>query len=63
MDKLESYQFIVYNRWGEIVFNTDKLGMGWNGENAIVGKYAWAIIIKDEMGALQKKVGEVLLIK
>jgi hypothetical protein len=37
--------------------------MGWNGENAIVGKYAWAIIIKDEMGALQKKVGEVLLIK
>ena len=63
MAKLESYQFIVYNRWGEIVFNTDKVGMGWNGENAIVGKYAWAIIIKDEMGALQKKVGEVLLIK
>ena len=62
MAKLESYQFIVYNRWGEIVFNTDKVGMGWNGENAIVGKYAWAIIIKDEMGALQKKVGEVLLV-
>ena len=63
MAKLESYQFIVYNRWGEIVFNTDKVGEGWNGENAIVGKYAWAIIITDEMGALQKKVGEVLLIK
>lgn len=63
MDKLESYQFIVYNRWGEIVFNTDKVAEGWNGENAIVGKYAWAIIITDEMGALQKKVGEVLLIK
>jgi len=63
MAKLESYQFIVYNRWGEIVFNTDKVGEGWNGENALVGKYAWAIIITDEMGALQKKVGEVLLIK
>lgn len=63
MAKLESYQFIVYNRWGEIVFNTEKVGEGWNGKNAIVGKYAWAIIITDEMGVLQKKVGEVLLIK
>ncbi|MDA9344852.1 PKD domain-containing protein [Flavobacteriales bacterium] len=63
MAKLESYQFIVYNRWGEIVFNTEKVGEGWNGKNAIGGKYAWAIIITDEMGVLQKKVGEVLLIK
>ena len=63
MSKFESYQFIVYNRWGEVVFNTDKVEEGWNGENAIVGKYAWAIIITDEMGSQQKRIGDVLLIK
>ena len=63
MGKFERYQFIVYNRWGEVVFNTDKVEEGWNGENAIVGKYAWAIIITDEMGSQQKRIGDVLLIK
>jgi len=63
MGKYQSYEFIVYDRWGTKVFSTDKVGEGWNGENAIVGKYAWAIIITDEMGALQTKMGEVLLIK
>jgi hypothetical protein len=53
----------IYDRWGTKVFSTDKVGEGWNGENAIAGKYAWAIIITDEMRAQQKRVGEVLLIK
>ena len=63
MGKYQSYEFIVYDRWGTKVFSTDKVGEGWNGENAIVGKYAWAIIITDEMGALRTKMGEVLLVK
>ena len=63
MEKYESYQFIIFDRWGTEVFSTDKVGEGWTGENAIAGKYAWAIIITDEMGAQQKRVGDVLLIK
>ncbi len=63
MGKYESYQFIIYDRWGTEVFSTDKVEEGWYGANAIPGKYAWVIIITDEMGAQQKRVGEVLLMK
>ena len=63
MGKYQSYEFIVYDRWGSKIYRTDKAGEGWDGENAIAGKYAWVIIITDEMGALQTKMGEVLLIK
>ena len=63
MGKYESYQFIIYDRWGEKVFSTDKATEGWTGIDAIAGLYGWAIIITDEMGAQQKKVGKVLLIK
>ena len=63
MGKYQSYQFIIYNRWGTEVFSTDKVGEAWDGKNATAGKYAWIILITDEMGSLQKKVGEVLLIK
>ena len=62
MGKYKSYQFVIYNHWGGKVFSTDKVGEGWNGANAIPGKYAWVIIITDEMGAQQKRVGEVLLL-
>jgi len=63
MAKYQNYTFVIYDRWGEEVFKTNEVGEGWNGENAIAGKYAWAIMITDEMGALQTKMGEVLLIK
>ena len=54
---------MIFDRWGELVFRTNKISEGWNGENAISGKYAWVIIITDELGEVRKKVGEVMLIK
>ena len=47
----------------EEIFRTNKISEGWNGENAISGKYTWVIIITDELGEVRKKVGEVMLIK
>jgi len=63
MEKYQSYQFIIYNRWGIEVYKTDNFTEGWDGLNATSGKYAWAIIITDEMGTKQKRVGDVLLIR
>ena len=63
MEKYESYEFTVFNRWGEKVFTTDKVSEQWDGENGITGAYTWSIIIIDELGAVRKKVGEVMLIK
>ena len=45
--------FTVFNRWGEVVFTTNKLAEGWDGrikgktQNA--GIYAWIIKARDEL--------------
>ena len=47
--EIENYHFIVYNRWGEIMFETDDQDAEWNlltGENGGVlsdGVYVWQI--------------------
>ena len=28
---VEFYRFAVYNRWGEVIFETNEIGKGWNG--------------------------------
>jgi gliding motility-associated-like protein len=63
MENYESYEFTVFNRWGEKVFTTDKVSEQWNGENGVTGTYTWSIIIIDKLGAVRKKAGEVMLIK
>jgi gliding motility-associated-like protein len=63
MEKYESYEFTVFNRWGEIVFITENVSEHWDGIDAQHGAYTWSIIIVDELGAMRKKAGEVMLIK
>ena len=68
-DKLISYEFIVYDRWGGIVFKTNDPSMNWNGKSDVSnkfcppGSYTWVIIINDEVGAKQERSGLVRLIR
>ena len=74
--KFRSYEFTIYNRWGEIIFKTNDVNAYWDGRsmnrdyvnfhvNDLVeeGFYTWSIIIQDEIGALRKKYGKVFLIR
>jgi gliding motility-associated-like protein len=63
MIEYKSYEFTVYNRWGEKVFVTKNISEYWGGMDAQHGVYSWSIVIVDELGAVRKKGGEVLLIK
>jgi gliding motility-associated-like protein len=63
MQEYESYEFTIFNRWGEKVFTTDKVSEQWDGLDVMQGTYTWSIIIIDELGAVRKKAGEVMLIK
>jgi gliding motility-associated-like protein len=65
---MKSYNYFrVYNRWGQLVFNTQKLNVGWDG--TISGKmqpegiYVWMIegLTKDDRVITKK--GTVMLIK
>jgi gliding motility-associated-like protein len=63
MEEYQSYDFSIFNKWGEIIFETEDINVWWDGADHQNGSYAWAIVIVDELGEVRKKVGEVLLIK
>ena len=71
MDHYQSYQFTVYNKWGGKVFETDNIpeynedgecvSNCWDGKNVPNGVYSWMVVIKDELGAIRKEIGNVTL--
>jgi gliding motility-associated-like protein len=63
MEKYQSFQFLVYDRWGSKVFETENIAEWWDGNKAPIGDYSWIITIKDEIGKIRKEVGLVNLIR
>lgn len=59
--------FRVYNRWGQIVFETTQYMKGWdgnfNGKPAVAGGYVWMVEGEDFKGDAIVKKGTVLLIR
>ena len=67
---LQSYSLYIYNRWGEIVFESHDSNIGWkgyygsNGNEAKSGTYNWKIDFKRRMnGELLKYTGYVNLLR
>jgi gliding motility-associated-like protein len=64
---VKKYHFVIYNRWGEIVFETSDLTKGWDGtvkgmkqESAV---YVWLCNYQFEGEELRIQKGTVLLIQ
>ncbi len=59
--------FKIYNKWGELVFETSKLNTGWNGIYKGVlqntGSYIWVAEGKDINGKVVKDKGSFTLIR
>ncbi|HEX6193914.1 MAG TPA: T9SS type B sorting domain-containing protein [Chitinophagaceae bacterium] len=64
---VKSYQFTVYNRWGQIVFTTKDISKGWNGQfNGVVqdsNVYAWHCVYQLEGEEVKHIKGTVMLIR
>ena len=65
---LSNYSMYIYNRWGELMFQTDNIGNGWDGsykgKKADVGVYVWKIIAKEEYGTIiHDNMGHVTISK
>lgn len=63
---LESFK--VFNRWGELVFETSDISEGWDGrspdgEPAAMGTYIFRIEGKDDLGIPQERQGNVTLLR
>jgi gliding motility-associated-like protein len=59
--------FRVFNRWGQVVFQTTQLNKGWDGRvNGVVqnqGTYVWMISGTDYTGRKVSKKGTAILIR
>ena len=58
---------LIYNRWGELIFETDDISTGWDGrtlgKEAIMGTYIYRASLMDETGVPFIKTGQVLLLR
>ncbi|KAF0203039.1 MAG: hypothetical protein FD170_1311 [Bacteroidetes bacterium] len=63
----QNYRFVIYNRWGQIVFETNDYAGGWdgtlNGSASESGIYAYIISYSDYDGITYSKRGSVMLIR
>jgi len=64
----ESYELFIYNRWGQLVFESSDLAIGWDGnyQGKLVqeGIYTWVIYYKfEDSDAKEVLTGNITLLK
>lgn len=67
-DRTEGWQFKIYSRWGEEIFNSEIIGNGWDGtykgEPMQIGTYVWTLRFKDSQNnKIHDFTGHVNLIR
>jgi len=64
---IEAVKMMIFNRWGEPVFQTTSVDQGWdgniNGKPAPPGAYIHHTQLTDDMGITFTETGEVILIR
>jgi gliding motility-associated-like protein len=63
---VRQYRFAVYNRWGNLVFQSNQPGSGWDGKvNGIAqnGVFVWTCIYQFTGEAVREVKGTVMLVK
>jgi gliding motility-associated-like protein len=64
---IAQYEMQIFNRWGELIYNTYDRARGWNGKqygvDAPIGVYAYKITAIDVNNKKTEKVGNVTLLR
>ena len=63
MEKYQSFELIIFNSWGEKVYQTNDISKPWDGGDNPADVYTWLIVIEDELGQIRKRNGIVNLIR
>ena len=68
VDILQSYQLEIFNRWGELIWETDIVSKGWNGrykgnKDVQIGTYTWKIQYTDNASVSRIMLGHVNVIR
>jgi gliding motility-associated-like protein len=65
----KTYEFLVLNRWGNVVFSTTDAQLGWNGRVGNTGAecpegvYVWVVYVRDFADSPYEKRGTVTLLR
>ncbi len=67
VDNIQNFKMYIYDRWGKLVFDTNDISQGWDGEGnngqiCAEGVYAWVIYFETEKNKLTNK-GSVTLVR
>ena len=63
------YHLMIFNRWGEIIFETKEIGRGWDGYHQLTGQilqqdvYVWRANVTFANQQTQELAGEVTLLR
>jgi hypothetical protein len=59
--------FRIYNRWGQLVFETNQLGIGWDGyfkgQQQVMDTYTWTAEAVCDDGRVIKRAGNSVLLR
>lgn len=62
-DSVRDFKLIVYNRWGQQVFQSNDPAQGWDGGQQTTGSYLWVLMYIDSKNQARKQQGNLTLIK
>jgi len=64
---VDQYQLMVFNRWGELIFESREVNRGWDGfyrgDPCQQGVYVWKVRAKFSDGTERTMAGDVTLIR
>ena len=65
---VDKYSFMIFNRWGEVIYETEDIGAGWDGTYKGLpsqeGVYTWKIqVMKSNNAFREMEVGHVTLLR
>lgn len=67
LDPLQVFEFTVFNRWGQVVFQTTTISQGWdgttNGKANPSDVYAYMIKVTNPDGSTESKSGNITLMR
>jgi gliding motility-associated-like protein len=67
LDNVNEYYFGIYNRWGQLIFETNDINQGWNGMyngvDQFLGTYVWVMIVTNANNMKEISKGTVVLIR
>lgn len=65
--KVKQYTFTIYNRWGQVIFQSSEVGKGWNGKVAVTPQetsvFVWTCTYQFEGREVKYEKGTVTVIR